>query len=162
MIAYAFGSDWIWVLLVVVVLFGGSQLPKLAKNAGDAMKEFRKAHDEASSTGPVAGQTFAAPVPVSQSSMAQSSIAQSPGAQPMAQQAVAPAPVPIAPGTPQPAIIVPATPHSVVQPAPVASATAAPAPGEASPDQVTLSRAELDALLTVARERAAQGQPPQG
>ncbi len=39
-------GDWPWLLIVVLVVFGGSQLPKLAKNAGEAMKEFRKAHNE--------------------------------------------------------------------------------------------------------------------
>lgn len=43
----AITGDWYWLVLVVVVLFGGSQLPKLARNAGEAMKEFRKAHNEA-------------------------------------------------------------------------------------------------------------------
>lgn len=40
-------GDWPWILAVVVIVFGGSQLPKLAKNAGEAMKEFRKATNEA-------------------------------------------------------------------------------------------------------------------
>ena len=48
-LANLFGMDDIWVVLIaIVVLFGGSQLPKLARNAGEAMKEFRKGHDEAS------------------------------------------------------------------------------------------------------------------
>jgi sec-independent protein translocase protein TatA len=47
-LASIFGTDSLYVLIIaVVVLFGGSQLPKLAKNAGEAMKEFRKAHNEA-------------------------------------------------------------------------------------------------------------------
>jgi sec-independent protein translocase protein TatA len=33
----------------VLVLFGGSQLPKLVKNLGSAQKEFKKAMDEAKS-----------------------------------------------------------------------------------------------------------------
>jgi len=42
------GSDDLIVILVAfVVLFGGSQLPKLAKNTGEALREFRKAHSEA-------------------------------------------------------------------------------------------------------------------
>ena len=124
MLAYAFGSDWIWVLLVIVVLFGGSQLPKLAKNAGDAMKEFRKAHDEASNT------------------------AQSVTSQPAVPPAVAPGPLP------QVAVQAGATAPSVLQasPQPQVSAQASSGSGE----QVTLSRSELDALLAVARERAAQ------
>jgi sec-independent protein translocase protein TatA len=48
-LANLFGMDDIWVVLIaIVVLFGGSQLPKLARNAGEAMKEFRKGHAEAS------------------------------------------------------------------------------------------------------------------
>ncbi len=47
MIANMFGSDGLIVLLVaVVVLFGGSQLPKLAKIVGSAGREFRKAQLE--------------------------------------------------------------------------------------------------------------------
>lgn len=48
MIANIFGTDGIIVLIVaLVVLFGGSQLPKLAKNLGSAGREFRKAQQEA-------------------------------------------------------------------------------------------------------------------
>ncbi len=43
-------GDWYWIVLALVVLFGGSQLPKLAKNTGEALREFRKAHSEASTT----------------------------------------------------------------------------------------------------------------
>lgn len=35
------------VVLAVVLLFGASRLPKLARNLGEAGREFRKAHDEA-------------------------------------------------------------------------------------------------------------------
>jgi sec-independent protein translocase protein TatA len=35
------GSEWFIVLAVVLVIFGGSQLPKLAKNLGKAQKEFK-------------------------------------------------------------------------------------------------------------------------
>ncbi len=34
-------SEMIIVLVLVLVLFGGSQLPKLAKNLGKAQKEFK-------------------------------------------------------------------------------------------------------------------------
>ncbi len=34
------------ILLVVVVLFGGSQLPKIARNMGQAGKELKKANTE--------------------------------------------------------------------------------------------------------------------
>jgi sec-independent protein translocase protein TatA len=42
------GTDGIIVLVILlVVVFGGSQLPKLARNVGSAGKEFRKAQEEA-------------------------------------------------------------------------------------------------------------------
>ena len=34
------------VLLVVLVIFGGSQIPKLARNLGQAQREFKKGLDE--------------------------------------------------------------------------------------------------------------------
>ena len=36
------GPELIVVLVVVLVLFGGSQIPKLARNLGQAQKEFKK------------------------------------------------------------------------------------------------------------------------
>ena len=103
------GSDDLIVILVAfVVLFGGSQLPKLAKNTGEALKEFRKAHSEAEA-GPPAAPALAA------------------GTGATSLPAAAPA-----------------------MPATVATAAAAaPAQG----DYVTVTRAELDAMLA---ERAAQ------
>jgi sec-independent protein translocase protein TatA len=48
------GPEWFIVLAVVLVFFGGSQLPKLARNLGQAQKEFKNglsdAHREAAST----------------------------------------------------------------------------------------------------------------
>ena len=35
------GSEWIIVLVIVLLVFGGSQLPKLAKNLGKAQTEFK-------------------------------------------------------------------------------------------------------------------------
>ena len=35
------GPEWFIVLAIVLVFFGGSQLPKLAKNLGKAQKEFK-------------------------------------------------------------------------------------------------------------------------
>jgi sec-independent protein translocase protein TatA len=34
--------EWYWVLGIVVLLFGSSQLPKLARSLGQAQKEFKK------------------------------------------------------------------------------------------------------------------------
>lgn len=40
------GPEVIVVLVVVLVLFGGSQIPKLARNLGQAQKEFKKGLEE--------------------------------------------------------------------------------------------------------------------
>jgi len=110
MLANIFG-DWYWLVLVVIVLFGGSQLPKLARNSGEALKEFKKAHDEATGKAPsvAAGQT------------ALTGTANT--AAPAYQQAEAPR------------VVVPVA--QVVPPT--------------AEERITLSRAELDALLA-ARE----------
>jgi sec-independent protein translocase protein TatA len=64
MIANIFGGDGlIVVILAVVVLFGGSQLPKLAKNVGSAGREFRKAQEEADEDAGRALAQAAAPSP---------------------------------------------------------------------------------------------------
>jgi sec-independent protein translocase protein TatA len=65
MLANIFGLDGGIVLLIaLVVLVGGSQLPKLARNVGLAGKEFRKAHDEALADQPTPAPTPApAPAP---------------------------------------------------------------------------------------------------
>jgi len=48
MIANLMGGDALIVIVVaIVVLLGGSQLPKIARNVGTAGKEFRKAQQEA-------------------------------------------------------------------------------------------------------------------
>ena len=35
------GPEWYVVLAIVLVLFGGSQIPKLARSLGQAQKEFK-------------------------------------------------------------------------------------------------------------------------
>ncbi len=42
------GPEWIIVLVIVLLVFGGSQLPKLAKNLGKAQKEFKEGLAEGS------------------------------------------------------------------------------------------------------------------
>ncbi len=42
------GPEGIIILVIVLVLFGGSQLPKLARNLGRAQKEFKDGLEEAS------------------------------------------------------------------------------------------------------------------
>jgi sec-independent protein translocase protein TatA len=39
-------TELIIVLVIVLLVFGGSQLPKLAKNLGKAQKEFKQGLDE--------------------------------------------------------------------------------------------------------------------
>ncbi len=48
-------NELIWIVLIVVVLFGGSQIPKLARSLGQAQKEFKQglkegAEEDASET----------------------------------------------------------------------------------------------------------------
>jgi sec-independent protein translocase protein TatA len=45
------GPELIIILVVVLVLFGGSQLPKLAKNLGKAQKEFKDGMADADKPG---------------------------------------------------------------------------------------------------------------
>jgi sec-independent protein translocase protein TatA len=41
-------SEMVIVLVIVLVIFGGSQLPKLARNLGKAQKEFKEGMEQAS------------------------------------------------------------------------------------------------------------------
>jgi sec-independent protein translocase protein TatA len=40
------GGEWVLILLVLLLLFGGTKLPQLAKGLGQSMKEFKKASKE--------------------------------------------------------------------------------------------------------------------
>jgi sec-independent protein translocase protein TatA len=44
------GWEWIVIILVVVLLFGGRKIPELMKGLGQGMKEFRKARNEEPTT----------------------------------------------------------------------------------------------------------------
>jgi sec-independent protein translocase protein TatA len=48
------GPEVIVVLVVILVLFGGSQIPKLARNLGQAQKEFKKGLDQGGKEGETA------------------------------------------------------------------------------------------------------------
>lgn len=51
MLAEIFGVDGVIVIVVLaVVLFGGSQIPKLARSLGSAQKEFKKGLAEGDGT----------------------------------------------------------------------------------------------------------------
>lgn len=131
MTANLMGTDGIIVLVIaMIVLVGGSQLPKLARNVGMAGREFRKAQQEAEEDSEREKAAKAA----------QASTVLPPAALgPVA----SPAPV--------------ATPAAVPT-APVA-APAASAPAGSAEGTITLTQAQLDALLK-AREEQARGQAP--
>src|SRR5277367_1860051 len=40
------GSEWLIILLLVVILFGAEKLPKLARGLGKSLGEFKKAKEE--------------------------------------------------------------------------------------------------------------------
>ena len=40
------GNEWIIVVIVAVLLFGGTQIPKLARSLGQAQKEFKQGINE--------------------------------------------------------------------------------------------------------------------
>jgi len=104
-LAFLEGPDLFIVAAVVLLLFGGSQLPKLAKSIGQARREFEKAiHDE--------------PEPSKDT------------------------PSPVEPAV-TPVLEAPASPTTT---------------GEATDDQVVLSRAEFDALLKAKDDAARQHQ----
>jgi sec-independent protein translocase protein TatA len=39
-------SEWVIILLVVIILFGGKKIPELAKGIGKGIKDFKKAMNE--------------------------------------------------------------------------------------------------------------------
>ncbi len=51
------GSELLIVLLIVLVLFGGTRLPSLARGLGQAIREFKKASSEDADTKPEADST---------------------------------------------------------------------------------------------------------
>ena len=42
------GTEWVWVIIAIVVLFGASRLPMLGRNVGHGIREFKKGIAEAS------------------------------------------------------------------------------------------------------------------
>ena len=121
MIANIFGPDLgiVLVIIILVVLFG-SQLPKIARNVGTAGREFRQAQQEAEEE--------------AERDRAAKAAAAAPSV-PAAPSAVGPAPAP-----------------------PPPLATAQPA----SEQSVTLTRAELDALLKAREEQVRKDVPGSG
>ncbi|HSM64753.1 MAG TPA: twin-arginine translocase TatA/TatE family subunit [Ilumatobacteraceae bacterium] len=60
------GPELIIILVVVLVLFGGSQLPKLAKNLGKAQKEFKDGMGEGAGDQPPSQSSPPPPPPPAQ------------------------------------------------------------------------------------------------
>ena len=44
------GLDWVWILLIVLVIFGGRKLPDLARNLGKGLSQFKKGLSEIEDT----------------------------------------------------------------------------------------------------------------
>ena len=40
------GFEWLWIVLVVIVLFGGKKIPELARGLGRGINEFKRAKNE--------------------------------------------------------------------------------------------------------------------
>ena len=56
-VIYMGTPELVMIAIVVLVLFGGSQLPKLAKNLGSAQRELKKAMDDGKSDQKPEGET---------------------------------------------------------------------------------------------------------
>jgi sec-independent protein translocase protein TatA len=39
------GGEWLWVILVVIIFFGGKKIPELARGIGKGIREFNDAKD---------------------------------------------------------------------------------------------------------------------
>jgi TatA/E family protein of Tat protein translocase len=121
------GDGLIVIVVALVVLIGGSQLPKIARNIGLAGKEFRKAQSEAEEEERAKAGSRSAGADL--------------------------APPPVA---------LPPTPSAgAASSAPVATsaaATSAGAPPASGDESITLTPAQLEALLK-AREEQARSQP---
>jgi len=37
------GGEWLWILIIILLLFGSAKLPALARGLGQSIKEFKKA-----------------------------------------------------------------------------------------------------------------------
>jgi TatA/E family protein of Tat protein translocase len=94
------GPDILIILAIVMVLFGSTKIPKLARSLGQASHEFRKGVAEGAVDAPAAppAPAPAAPLP-----------APAPAPAPVAPVAVAPAPAAVAPAAPAPAPAPPST-----------------------------------------------------
>jgi sec-independent protein translocase protein TatA len=54
-------TEWVLILVIVLVLFGAKKLPELARSLGQSMNEFRKAREEFDKELHAAGQELKTP-----------------------------------------------------------------------------------------------------
>jgi sec-independent protein translocase protein TatA len=59
MLSFLQGQEWILIAVIALLLFGGSQLPKLARSIGQAQKEFRKGLAEGDADEPTSAKSSA-------------------------------------------------------------------------------------------------------
>lgn len=45
LISFPSGMEWLWIVLVVIILFGGRKIPELARGIGKGIREFNDAKD---------------------------------------------------------------------------------------------------------------------
>jgi sec-independent protein translocase protein TatA len=87
-------TEWVLILVIVLVLFGAKKLPELARSLGQSMNEFRKAREEFDKELHQAGQDLKSPPPntqpVQQTAPSQPAPAQTVQTQPPAQQPTQP------------------------------------------------------------------------
>lgn len=39
------GGEWLWVIIAIIILFGGKKIPDLARGIGKGIREFNEAKD---------------------------------------------------------------------------------------------------------------------
>ena len=44
------GLDWVWILLIILIIFGGRKLPDLARNLGKGLSQFKKGLSDVENT----------------------------------------------------------------------------------------------------------------
>jgi sec-independent protein translocase protein TatA len=91
-------TEWVLILLIVLVLFGAKKLPELARSLGQSMNEFRKAREEFDKELRQAGQDLKGGVQGTQPYQAQQPAQTS--AQPAPAQTAQPQPPPQPPTQP--------------------------------------------------------------
>ena len=80
-------TEWVLILVIVLVLFGAKKLPELARSLGQSMNEFRKAREEFDKELHRAGEDLKG---TPQNTQAAQPNQQAPQAQPQAQPPIQP------------------------------------------------------------------------